>query len=579
MIKKFWKKVSSHKIIFGLLILFISAGVFSYTYRQQREQAPGYRLGTAERTTLVTSVSGSGQVNVAEQVDISPVLGGTVASLSVAKGDMVKAGALLASLAASEAARSVHEAQTALETARLDLEKTLEPTDTLTILGAENALAEMNESKQRAERNVLDAYDDAFTDLSNAFIDLPGVMVGIDAILFNNTINPQQNNIDSYDNMVRAYTDGIDFYKNAASQAYQKTRKAYDANFAHYSQTTRASSQQSIDAVLSETIATAREMTEAIKSIQSLLNFVEDTLTQKDRTVPAAVTSFQADLLSYASSANSALSSLASIQRTILTERESIVSLERNIEEQELSLAELRQDPDVLDIRSKELTIQQRQNSLMSAQQNYTDYFIRAPFDGVIAEVAARVGDSVGIGTVLMTLITEQQVAEIFLNEVDVAKVHVGQKVTITFDAIEELTTTGEVADIDTIGAATQGVVNYGVLITFDVQDERVKPGMSLAVNIITNSKPNVLVVPSAAIKSQGGNSYVEVMESGATVPTRTVVAVGLSNDTDTEIISGLSGDEQIVFQTISTGAMSGNAQPSGGAALFSIPGGGGFRR
>ena len=579
MIKKFWKKVSSHKIIFGLLILFISAGVFSYTYRQQREQAPGYRLGTAERTTLVTSVSGSGQVNVAEQVDISPVLGGTVASLSVAKGDMVKAGALLASLAASEAARSVHEAQTALETARLDLEKTLEPTDTLTILGAENALAEMNESKQRAERNVLDAYDDAFTDLSNAFIDLPGVMVGIDAILFNNTINPQQNNIDSYDNMVRAYTDGIDFYKNAASQAYQKTRKAYDANFAHYSQTTRASSQQSIDAVLSETIATAREMTEAIKSIQSLLNFVEDTLTQKDRTVPAAVTSFQADLLSYASSANSALSSLASIQRTILTERESIVSLERNIEEQELSLAELRQDPDVLDIRSKELTIQQRQNSLMSAQQNYTDYFIRAPFDGVIAEVAARIGDSVGIGTVLMTLITEQQVAEIFLNEVDVAKVHVGQKVTITFDAIEELTTTGEVADIDTIGAATQGVVNYGVLITFDVQDERVKPGMSLAVNIITNSKPNVLVVPSAAIKSQGGNSYVEVMESGATVPTRTVVAVGLSNDTDTEIISGLSGDEQIVFQTISTGAMSGNAQPSGGAALFSIPGGGGFRR
>ena len=579
MIKKFWKKVSSHKIIFGLLILFISAGVFSYTYRQQREQAPGYRLGTAERTTLVTSVSGSGQVNVAEQVDISPVLGGTVASLSVAKGDMVKAGALLASLAASEAARSVHEAQTALETARLDLEKTLEPTDTLTILGAENALAEMNESKQQAERNVLDAYDDAFTDLSNAFIDLPGVMVGIDAILFNNTINPQQNNIDSYDNMVRAYTDGIDFYKNAASQAYQKTRKAYDANFAHYSQTTRASSQQSIDAVLSETIATAREMTEAIKSIQSLLNFVEDTLTQKDRTVPAAVTSFQADLLSYASSANSALSSLASIQRTILTERESIVSLERNIEEQELSLAELRQDPDVLDIRSKELTIQQRQNSLMSAQQNYTDYFIRAPFDGVIAEVAARIGDSVGIGTVLMTLITEQQVAEIFLNEVDVAKVHVGQKVTITFDAIEELTTTGEVADIDTIGAATQGVVNYGVLITFDVQDERVKPGMSLAVNIITNSKPNVLVVPNAAIKSQGGNSYVEVMESGATVPTRTVVAVGLSNDTDTEIISGLSGDEQIVFQTISTGAMSGNAQPSGGAALFSIPGGGGFRR
>ena len=101
-----------------------------------------------------------------------------------------------------------------------------------------------------------------------------------------------------------------------------------------------------------------------------------------------------------------------------------------------------------------------------------------------------------------MPLITKQKIAEISLNEVDAAKVKVGQKVTLTFDAIDGLSITGEVSEIDALGTVSQGVVTYGVKIAFDTQDERVKSGMSVSAAIITDVKQNVLLVPNAAVKS-----------------------------------------------------------------------------
>ena len=70
------------------------------------------------------------------------------------------------------------------------------------------------------------------------------------------------------------------------------------------------------------------------------------------------------------------------------------------------------------------------------------------------------------------------------MNEVDAAKISVGNKTTLTFDATEDLTLTGKVAQIDTIGTVEQGVVSYKVKIAFDTQDERIKPGMTANASI-----------------------------------------------------------------------------------------------
>ena len=97
------------------------------------------------------------------------------------------------------------------------------------------------------------------------------------------------------------------------------------------------------------------------------------------------------------------------------------------------------------------------------------------------------------------------------MNEVDVAKIKVGQKTTLTFDAIDGLSIAGEVIDIDAVGTVTQGVVNYNVKIGFDTQDERIKPGMSVSATIIIEVKQDVLLIPNSAIKSAGEAYYVEM--------------------------------------------------------------------
>ncbi len=120
---------------------------------------------------------------------------------------------------------------------------------------------------------------------------------------------------------------------------------------------------------------------------------------------------------------------------------------------------------------------------------------------------------------------------------------------------------------MDTTGAVTQGVVSYGVQITLDTQDSRVKAGMTVNADIQTAVHANVLTVPSGAVKTVNGSSYVLVFNpplasaggiSGVTstvAPVQVPVTVGISDDTNVEILSGLTAGEQVVTRTIAPGA------------------------
>ena len=113
-------------------------------------------------------------------------------------------------------------------------------------------------------------------------------------------------------------------------------------------------------------------------------------------------------------------------------------------------------------------------------------------------------------------------------------------------------------------GTVSSGVVSYGVKIAFDVQDDRVKPGMSLSVAIITESKQNVLLVPSSAVKTSNGSSFVEILVNGT--PQRTAVTTGSSSDTMIEITDGLAEGDSVVTQTVSSASTTQSSGQQGGA-------------
>lgn len=180
---------------------------------------------------------------------------------------------------------------------------------------------------------------------------------------------------------------------------------------------------------------------------------------------------------------------------------------------------------------------------------------VTSPIAGTIIEVSIKNGDELGssinnaseAAIIVGDLSTLK--AEIPVNEVDIAKVKVGQKVSISLDALEGTEFTGEVEKIDSIGTATSGVVSYGVTVKFDKLDERMKPTMSVSAIISVSKKENVLMVPSGAIKSGREGDYVEILENE--IPKRAAVEVGDSNDTSSEIVKGVSVGDKVITQTI----------------------------
>jgi multidrug efflux pump subunit AcrA (membrane-fusion protein) len=111
---------------------------------------------------------------------------------------------------------------------------------------------------------------------------------------------------------------------------------------------------------------------------------------------------------------------------------------------------------------------------------------------------------------------------------------------------------------------------------------------------IQTATKQDVLVVPSSAVKTQNGVSYVQVFDpplqqtggtqgvASAIAPRQIEVEIGIADDTNVEIVSGLEKGQQVVTRTISgtttnAPAVTGNATNRGGGGLGGTGGGGVF--
>ena len=164
--------------------------------------------------------------------------------------------------------------------------------------------------------------------------------------------------------------------------------------------------------------------------------------------------------------------------------------------------------------------------------------------------------------------------ARVSVNEVDLKNVKVGQKAKISFDAVPDLKLAGKVASIAPVGISSNNVVTYAVDISLDSQDARIKPLMTCTTEIITADIPKALTVPNAALKTNAGRSYVEVLDDRGAVQ-QVYVQAGASNDTLTQITSGLKSGDQVITGTSAAASTS----SSGGGGLFSMFRGGGGNR
>jgi len=125
-------------------------------------------------------------------------------------------------------------------------------------------------------------------------------------------------------------------------------------------------------------------------------------------------------------------------------------------------------------------------------------------------------------------------------------KLKLAQVATITVDAVGTAKMTGKVTSLDPVATIASGVPVYGVDVTIDLPSALVKPGMSGTAQVILASRPNTLTVPNLAVKTQTGRRYLTIQKDGQ--PVDTDVTFGISNDTVTEVLTGVQEGDVVVL-------------------------------
>lgn len=601
-----FKKVSQHKFKASIIVLiFIGGGIWSYKSLRGANKETQYVLAAVEKGTLATSVSGSGQVSASDQIDIKSKVAGNVVYVGVSKDQEVKAGALLAQIDTRDAERTVTDAKIALESAKIKLEELLSPPDAAqSLLQAKNALAQAERDVEKAqdaydnietdtERALADAYKNGYSEVSISFFKLSDYMKDLQDV---SGAERDQEYLDAY----KIILTGADttFVEKFADD-YSQAKNLYDKSLTFFRNVFQDDDRATVYQLINDTLETAQAISRSLESARHMYDeiVIRD---YKRLNVASYVDKMQPKIESDVSSIFAITEALQKTVDTIDTTvketpdkirdaKLALDSAQEKLAEKKQALTELEAGADSLDVRTQQNTVAQKEAALAEAQEKLADHYIRAPFDGVIAQIDVKKGDTVSSET-LATLITKQRMAEIALNEIEIAKIKVGQKATLTVDAIDGLALTGKVAEIETVGTVTQGVVNYNVKITFDTQEEQIKPGMSVTVAIITNIKQDVLLVPNSAVKSLNNIHYVEISEDtsavsnssnqllasavnstgivSAILPKQQAVEIGLANDSITEITSGLKEGDKVVIRTISPSTTTQN-QSAQGQNLF----------
>lgn len=179
-----------------------------------------------------------------------------------------------------------------------------------------------------------------------------------------------------------------------------------------------------------------------------------------------------------------------------------------------IALARLSNDDLQVSQMTNDLKVQDLGNQLAAAQKALEDYKIYSAIDGTLTTLSAEQGDSVKAGSALASIrnFNEMQFV-ISVDELDIEKVKVGQKASITIDALTETTKkplSGEVIKKAMEGSSSNGVATYNVTIKIN-ETQNLLAGMNANASIILNSAENVLKVPLEAITKMGDKAFVRI--------------------------------------------------------------------
>ena len=232
----------------------------------------------------------------------------------------------------------------------------------------------------------------------------------------------------------------------------------------------------------------------------------------------------------------------------------------------ESSLAQLLSPtrPTADQVASAKARVASDEATVAEAQQALGNLDIRSPIAGVVTAVGVQQGSVVapGAGTLFTVEAPNSLQVVVPVSEISIAQVKVGQDTTVTANALPGETFAGTVAQIAPAGVTSQGVATFNV--TVDVAHPGdLRAGMSADIATHVASLHHVLLVPNEALTGYGKSATLQVVVHGA--PKLRHVVMGLSNETETQILSGLKAGAEVVTAQASTGTLQLGPSSSGG--------------
>ena len=223
-------------------------------------------------------------------------------------------------------------------------------------------------------------------------------------------------------------------------------------------------------------------------------------------------------------------------------------------------------------VKAQQGQVAQMKGALDFAETNLRYTSILSPVDGIVVSRNVDVGQTVAASFQTPTLfyiardLTRMQI-DTNVDEADIGRVKTDQEVDFTVDAYPDILFKGKVSQIRIAPITVQNVVTYDVVIQMENKDLKLKPGMTANVSIVTAVKDDILRLPNAALRfrpqererekereakpaAQGAaprrGQAVWVLDKGK--PKRVQVKTGISDGTNTEILSGDLADGQPVI-------------------------------
>ena len=188
------------------------------------------------------------------------------------------------------------------------------------------------------------------------------------------------------------------------------------------------------------------------------------------------------------------------------------------------------------------------ERALDLAQANLDKAELAAPFNGTVTfHGTVEKGSGVTPGVPVFTVTDPAQLEfRALVNETDIAGVAKDQTATVTLDAFEQ-PFVGKVTRVHGDAETTStGSVAFEVEVAIETGDTRALSGMSGSVELATESIPDALVVPVAAVQTRGTARTVFVVGDDSIVHAREVT-VGVTTDASLQILSGLSAGDRVV--------------------------------